>query len=101
MSSKAKPEKGEAFTAWITKYALSQGVFVKRVEVCTETSLDMVETVGDKYLGLYHRPDWHRTEEEAVARVRVMVAAKRKALAKQSARLDALEKDPLGKGSGE
>jgi hypothetical protein len=29
-----------------------------------------------------------------------MVAAKRKALAKQVARLDALEKDPLGKGGG-
>lgn len=98
MSSKTKPAEGEWFSAWITKYALSQGVFVERVEQC-ETD-DMVRKVGAAFQTFYHRPDWHRTEAEAVARVRVMVAAKRKALAKQAARLDALEKDPLGKGGG-
>lgn len=95
MSDKAKPEKGEAFDAWITKYALSQGVFVERVEQCKTDG--MVHKVGAAFQTFYHGKDWHRTEAGAAARVRVMVAAKRKALAKQAARLDALDKDPLSK----
>lgn len=54
------------FTAYISKYALTQGIFEKQVEDCFNISPDMVVTIGDAYPSHYHNGDWHRTREEAV-----------------------------------
>ena len=87
----------DQFEAWITKYVLTQGMDRCVVETCGD---DMVSVVGAKYRTLYHKPDWHRTEAEANERVRKMIAAKRKSIAKQVARLDELERR-LGAGDQE
>ncbi len=73
---------------WITKYALTSGVFVAEAKRC-ETVLDgnMVEVGRGDYL---HGSQWQETEDAAIARVMTMIGARRKALAKESAKLDAM-----------
>ncbi len=65
------------FKVWLTKYALTQGVFLKDVEDCGD---DMVADRG-KYTACYHGEgrDWHRTRESALRRVEEMRAAAIKA----------------------
>lgn len=77
------------FHVWITKYALTKGVFEKEA---VETAYpSMICLAGrDGYMTCYHKPDWHTTREAADARVREMIAAKEKLLRKQLAKLQKL-----------
>lgn len=82
-------------TVWITKYALTKGIYSCRAtnaQHASERDIGMIRDVDAAYMTFYFRPHWHETKDAAVARVKVMVAAKRKAIAKQLAKLDALEK---------
>lgn len=56
------------FTAYISKYALTWGVFEKEVEDCFHISPHMVVSVGDRHSSVYYKGDWHRTREEAIAK---------------------------------
>ena len=84
-------ESKKRFTVWITKYALTQGIFKAEVEDCFDTAPDMVHHVGTP-MTYYYGNNWHRTREDAVERVRVMIKSAREALDKKRAKLDALEK---------
>lgn len=77
--------KPKTFKAWITKYALTQGVFVRKVE---DHGNDMVVDKLD-YYACYHGEgrDWHRTRESAIARVEEMREA---AIAAATRKLDKL-----------
>ena len=69
METRAKPKSDRTqFTAWISKYALTQGVFECPVEDCFETDLAMVKDLAEGSYAYYHGNDWHRTREGAVAR---------------------------------
>ena len=72
----------------ITKYALTTGVFSALGAVC-ESSRNgrMIKAAG----GYYHKPDWHRTVEDAVARVQAMRKAALKSLHKKVAKLEAMD----------
>jgi len=61
-------ESRTRFTAYISKYALTQGVFEKEVEDCFHISPHMVVAVGDRHSSAYYKGDWHRTREEAIAK---------------------------------
>lgn len=63
------------FTAFITKYALTQGIFKKTVEDCGG---GMVATVGDAYIAMYHGEgrEWHRSIKAAKAHAETMRHAK-------------------------
>lgn len=76
------------FRAWITKYALTSGVFVADAEV-SDTSDRMICVKGHYYHG--EGRDWHRTRESAIDRVREMRVAKLTSLHKQIAKLEAAE----------
>jgi hypothetical protein len=84
----ANNEKREQVKAYVTKFALTAGVFTVDAEVCHDISSGMIAT---KSRGMYHGRDWHRTKDCALQRVRDMVTAKRKTIAKQTEALDALD----------
>lgn len=60
------------FTAYITKYALTQGVFEREVEDCFSISPDMVVEVGARFKTAFHKGEWHRTKAGAVAKAEDM-----------------------------
>jgi hypothetical protein len=80
------------FTAWISKYALTEGVTARRV-LRTRTSDDMVQDVkpdGSPGWGYFHKGDWHLTRDDAAAKAEQMRLRKINSVKKQLARLEAL-----------
>lgn len=84
---------------WITKYALTKGIIKTRPsarwnnEVVTPCRhVWVVWRSGLNAVAMFRLGrDAHHTEMEAKARVKEMIVAKRRALAKQLAKLDELE----------
>ena len=94
---KTTHKKGDRFEVYITKYALSSGVKMCLVEsVGTGSVREIMAGVPIYACPFYGPGDWQQTEHGAIERVREMITAKRKSLTKQLARLDVIEKDPLG-----
>lgn len=71
---------------WITKYALTTGVFQRVVK---DVGDGMVVDERSGYPAYYHGDgrDWHRTRKSAAERVEVMRLAKLASLKKQIAKL--------------
>lgn len=74
---------------YITKYALTQGIF--------EVEGEVHPTIGNGRMfcqanqgGIYHKPDWHTTREEAVARAEEMRVKKISSLYKSLAKMETL-----------
>lgn len=82
--------KREQFTAWVTKYALTEGILKMQVEDCFGVSPDMVKKVNSPS-NWFHGKDWHRSYEDAVARAEEMRTEKLKSIDKQRARILALK----------
>jgi hypothetical protein len=61
-------EERERFTAYISMYALSGGIQEVEVEDCFHISPTMVSGPSQ----CYHKDQWHRTKEEAIARAEGM-----------------------------
>lgn len=75
----------ERITAWVTKYALTNGILLEKGEVCNYTSGTMF-SYGT--FGHAHGNDWHRTPEAAIARAEEMRKKKIESLKKQIAKLE-------------
>ena len=79
---------------YITKNALTSGIFKtpQEYEVCSHIDDRMIgpEYHDGTYPVYYHKPDWHETKAEAIARAEVMRAAKIKTLEKSLAKLKAM-----------
>lgn len=91
--------RGERFTAWITKYALTRGIFTEEVEVCSET---MVKSVQSKWgVTFYHGDDYHRARSDAITRAEEMRAAKLASLQRQIDRLKRLDFSAAPRGGKE
>jgi hypothetical protein len=78
---------------WITKYALSDGIFVRDVE--TTRADGMVFYPGDGSIGsqqAFHGEgkDWHRTPEAALQRAEAMRLAKIASLKKSIKKLESM-----------
>lgn len=93
MDMKTTRKKGDRFEVYVTKYALTKGVMKRLVE---DVGGGHVATCEGTPVCAYGPGEWYATDHGAIERVREMTAAKRKSLAKRLARLDAIEKDPLG-----
>lgn len=80
------------FTAWITKYALTEGIYELRV-IPASADGGMVEAVGATYATYYHVEgrDWHRTRVAAVARAETLRKAKIASLRKSITKLEKME----------
>jgi hypothetical protein len=72
--------------AWITKYALSKGVFEAEVVECNYRAARRI----DGPFAYYVEDDWHRTEEAAIARAEQMRTDRIASLRRQIARLEEL-----------
>ena len=80
------------FKAWITKYALTKGIYEMEVEDCFDISPRTVTSV-EKYPDgeMYLNGEWHRTREEAIHAANGMRARKLVSLHKQFQKLEAME----------
>jgi hypothetical protein len=87
--------KNEDITAWVTKYALTDGIQKVSGTVRHETSSDMLSyQARNGYHGwtaLVHGKDWHRTPEAALARAEEMRKAKIASLKKSIAKLEVIK----------
>ena len=74
---------------WITKYALTQGIFKLHV---TDIGDGMVRS-ADNAFEMYHEEgrDWHRTKESAIARAEEMRLKKITSLEKQIDKIKKLD----------
>ena len=70
---------------WVTKYALTRGVFTEEAEV--KDNMAVVAHRG-RMADYYHGTDWHPAAELAELFVREMMRRKRASLEKQLAALD-------------
>lgn len=77
-----KPQAGTKIpVVWITKYALIKGEGVYRVENAVRQYGDTIYVEHGHRDSFFRGNEWHATEEAAKARVRTMVASRRKAMA--------------------
>jgi hypothetical protein len=81
-------EEREQITAWLTRYALTQGILKVSGEVCHNISSGMLSYGGGGYA---HGNDWHRSVEAATARAEKMRADKLASLRKQIAAMERLQ----------
>ena len=78
----------EQVKAWVTKYALTEGIVAVDGEVCHNISSGML-TYGN--YGTAHGKDWHRTPEAAIAKAEEMRKAKIASLKKSIAKMESLK----------
>ena len=79
--------KNEQISAYITKYALTTGIYFAKGEVCHEISSKMFSDIRRCGSLNYHGNEWHRTKEDAIMRAEEMRDRKIKSLEKQIAKL--------------
>lgn len=72
----------ENAVVWVTKYALTRGIFEQFGEIWSEEGFRY-----EKYYYL-HKHEWHRTKEEAIARAEQM---QKEALASLKKKIEKLE----------
>ena len=76
---------------WITKYALTKGIFEAEVEPATDNpGLVGVRNGGFQY-HYFHRPHWHESREAAVQQAKKMKLEKLSSLRKQLERIENLD----------
>lgn len=76
--------------AWITKYALTNGITRVDAEVCDETMI--AYRCSEESLPQFaHGKDWHRDEASALARAEEMRNKKIASLRKSIAKLEAMK----------
>lgn len=75
---------------WITKYALTQGIYEAEVEQSKSSPSMVSQRRANTYDICYHGEgkDWHRTPEAARAKATKMVEDKIKSLKKQLKKLE-------------
>lgn len=85
----------EKQTVWITKYALTSGIEKTTAKKVYKNSIEVSGVTYSKGVQkttqYFHGNEWHRTEEEAIARVRVMIANKIKSLEKSLEKMRKLQ----------
>ena len=79
--------ENEQITAYITKYALTTGIYSAHGEVCHEISSTMFSERKNYGFLNYHGNEWHRTKEDAIMRAEEMRNRKIKSLEKQIEKL--------------
>ena len=80
----------ERFSAYVTKYALTQGIEKIEVEVCGKDYPEMVKSIAGMG-GHYHNADWHRTWAAAKAQAEKMRENKIASLEKSLEKMRALK----------
>lgn len=77
---------------WITKYALTSGIFEAEAKICTNISPTMISVNEDGTPNqCFHGNDWHRTVGDALSRAEEMRIARLKSLDKQAKKIAAMK----------
>jgi hypothetical protein len=76
---------------FISKYALTTGILKINAEACFNVDPDMIQDKTSQYPSYYHKGDWHRTREEAVAKAEEMRIRKIASLKKNIKKLETLK----------
>lgn len=84
---KKAPDEQEAVTAWITKYALTRGVFSITAEICDGAHSGIITQTGVRYGYCYHKGEWFLTETAAQADAQMKRDRKITSLEKQILKL--------------
>lgn len=79
----------EIKTYWITKYALTQGIYTIQGQVTSIPT--MIEDVNKSWTGIYHKPYWCETPEEAIKHAELMRLKKFESINKTIAKLKKLD----------
>lgn len=83
-----------SIVVWITKYALTKGIYSLEVEKSHITDSDLVSYRTDSSMGCteyFHKKDYSHTKEEAVKIAEEMRIRKLKSLDKQIKKISALK----------
>lgn len=87
-------DKPDTIEAYVTKYALTTGVYKVTGHVTdTGATRNGKAFLPDDCSGLLFHGQWHVTDAAAIEHVKAMVKAKRKALAKQIEALAVIEEN--------
>ena len=82
----------ERIIAWVTKYALRDGVYMVEGDVCHGICGDMLKwRVKDGDTNTAHGKDWHRTPGQALVRAEKMRLEKIESLKKSIKKLEGLK----------
>jgi hypothetical protein len=77
---------------WITKYAMSEGVYTLDVDAPNPHCPGMISHPTNRFRHFHNEgKDWHRTEESALARAEKMRSNKIASLKKQIEKLEKLQ----------
>ena len=79
----------ERIRAWVTKYALTEGIQLLEGSILHEISGGLFRPDG--YFPGFLGKDWHRTPEAAIARAEEMRLAKIESLKKSIKKMEALQ----------
>ncbi len=80
------------FKAWISKYALTTGIFEVEVEDCFSIDPNMVAARTPDYpTQNFHKGDWHRTRDEAAAKAEQIRTKKIASLQSQIKKLEGMK----------
>lgn len=79
--------ENEKITAWVTQYALTDGIIVVNGEVCNDINSGML-SYGDNDNYYAHGNNWHRTQESAIKRAEEMRDKKICSLKRQITKLE-------------
>lgn len=80
------------FKVWITKYALTRGVFAALAE---DTEYEGMVRLPGHPPDYVHKPHWHTSEKQALEHVADMVTRKLKAMKKQMLRYEQIRQEAL------
>ncbi|EOG6122134.1 hypothetical protein ACLF4E_004345 [Cronobacter malonaticus] len=76
---------------YITKYALTSGIFTAEADVDTEKRMASFRASESGFLQFYHGDDFHFNEEASLARAEEMRIKKLKSLDKQIKKISAIK----------
>ena len=85
---------------WITKHALTLGIYEKEAEACGKGEADLIRVSPEEtgyFTEYFHKPDWHPNRDLAVDRAQEMLLKKLQSLKKQVARLEKMSFYPDAK----
>ena len=77
---------------FITKYALTQGIYAKTCEIVDDTMVKVSTNAWNEY---YHKPDWHFNKAEAIRQALEMKRKKIVSLQKSLKKFDKLTFDEV------
>ena len=79
----------KTITVWVSKYALTQGIFSAKAEDCGDGMICIKGEPGYSCDAYYHGSEWHLSKRNAVAKAKAM---QRKKIASLQKALDSVKK---------